>query len=501
MRPPFRLPLAAALSTTTLVAGLGADAAAQSLQNVVLQNSFTPSGAGARAVGMGGAFIAVADDGTAASFNPAGLSQLQRSELALVYFARQVNSAIDVDGTWQLNENDVRARQGGIDFAGLALPFELGTRRLTVQLSYQRAVDLFGKGNASIAFPIDTSSALVPPGTEAQYSIGLASSQSGALHTVSLASGLDVAGPLSIGASLNFWSGSWRASGTETEQLHLHVPDELDASVPSGVTRFDQDQRLSGLSLNLGVLLHSSWLRVGGMLRLPFDGNYRLAETRSFTDPDGGMVPEDYRMRSRLHWPRSVGLGVALRPFRRLTVALDFVHTEWSQTVLDNVPNGALLANPVVDAQGVPVADRYEDRNFFDLFPASQTLTSDSGQWRAGIEYLLTFPHLVVPLRVGAFHEQSPVPDLALREARSVDGFTLGWGLNFDRVVFDVAYEARYTKGTTGALLTPDFRQSLSTYSTENVVYQRVVASLIVRPGRSGSEDPLIKALRRLFGG
>ncbi len=43
-----------------------------------------PVGSGARALGMGGAFIAVADDATAASWNPGGLVQLERPELSAV---------------------------------------------------------------------------------------------------------------------------------------------------------------------------------------------------------------------------------------------------------------------------------------------------------------------------------------------------------------------------------------------------------------------------------
>src|SRR3979411_1754818 len=75
----------------------GARAAqAQAVQNVVLRNSFNPIGAGARGLGMGGAFIAVADDGTASSFNPAGLAQLRRTELAVVGFNDVVRSTLTV---------------------------------------------------------------------------------------------------------------------------------------------------------------------------------------------------------------------------------------------------------------------------------------------------------------------------------------------------------------------------------------------------------------------
>jgi hypothetical protein len=51
------------------------------------QDSLNRPGSGARAAGMGNAFIAVSDDGTAASWNPAGLSQLRKPELSLVHSA------------------------------------------------------------------------------------------------------------------------------------------------------------------------------------------------------------------------------------------------------------------------------------------------------------------------------------------------------------------------------------------------------------------------------
>ena len=62
--------LSAPLVAIVLCCALPVELRAQAVQNIVLRNSFSPLGAGARGVGMGGAFIAVADDGTAATFNP-----------------------------------------------------------------------------------------------------------------------------------------------------------------------------------------------------------------------------------------------------------------------------------------------------------------------------------------------------------------------------------------------------------------------------------------------
>jgi hypothetical protein len=65
------------------LAAMGAD----TYNRIEFPSSPNPVGSGARALGMGGAFIAVADDATAASWNPGGLIQLERPEISIVYEA------------------------------------------------------------------------------------------------------------------------------------------------------------------------------------------------------------------------------------------------------------------------------------------------------------------------------------------------------------------------------------------------------------------------------
>ncbi len=65
--------------------GLSADSTPDFLeQRVEFPSSPNPVGSGARALGMAGAFIAIADDATAASWNPGGLAELERPEVAVV---------------------------------------------------------------------------------------------------------------------------------------------------------------------------------------------------------------------------------------------------------------------------------------------------------------------------------------------------------------------------------------------------------------------------------
>jgi hypothetical protein len=54
--------------------------------------SFLQIGVGARAMALGGAFVAMADDGSAAYWNPAGLAQREKWELLLMYTPYNVSS-------------------------------------------------------------------------------------------------------------------------------------------------------------------------------------------------------------------------------------------------------------------------------------------------------------------------------------------------------------------------------------------------------------------------
>jgi hypothetical protein len=482
---------------------------AQSLQNVVLRNSFNPIGAGARGTGMGGAFIAVVDDGTAASFNPAGLAQLRRSEIALVSFATWSTAKLARPDA-PVTEVE-KARENVPEFIGLALPFEAGSRRLTLQLSYQRSVDLFGRGDATVVLP----NSLWKASESANRSILVSplvrvdSSQSGAFHTFSLAAGLELTDSVSLGGSINSWIGEWQASGLQV--LSLRSLDEIViGDVHAARAFFDQDQSLRGLNANLGILLRYPAMSVGGVMRLPFAGNYRLEETivEWSTTRGGAADTREVWMNSRLRWPRSGGLGIALRPFSGLTVAADYSYAEWSRAVIEDVPSDAFILTSLSFTDGDSESRSYVNRNFFDLSPASETLTKSAGHFRFGTEFLLSFPKFVVPLRCGVFQERSPVPDLGTMtsdpetaKGRKIRGLTLGTGINFDRLVVDVAYEIRRSEGAVGFRLGEiDEQMEQPSYPRERVMQSRIVASIILRLG-STADDPIKRLLRSIFVG
>lgn len=436
-------------------------AGAQSLQNAILRNSFSPMGAGARAGGMGGAFLAIADDGTAASFNPAGLAQLRRPEFAFVGYEDQFRSRV-TQPLEALPVEAVSENHSDPQFVGFALPFEAGSRRLTLQLSYERTVDLAGRGNAAAVLP-----GIGPDGQPLGYLTDLEGRQQGALHTLTAGAGLDLGAGLMVGASTSFWIGEWTASGHQTTSALL--PDsrfEVERET------FQQNHSLRGFNLNLGALYRRSWFSLGGVVRLPFAGRYAVEEQIDIATLDAPPSQLVLGMRTLLHWPFSGGAGVALRPLKGLTLAGEGSWTAWETTSVDNVPDGALMTL----SMDVP----YLDRNFFDLFPASQSLTSSAAQWRLGIEYLLNLPRFVTPLRVGYSWETSPVPDLSLSDGRQIRVATAGFGINFSRVALDFAWQRRLSSGTLGAMLAPAGLADV-TFPHEDVTQDLALTSIVIR--------------------
>lgn len=87
-----------------------------------------------RAMGMGGAFIGVADDATAITWNPAGLYQLERMKASLV--TQYYSETTKFESSWFSfkEESDIFV----VNFASFAFPLNLGKYKITSTVAMQR---------------------------------------------------------------------------------------------------------------------------------------------------------------------------------------------------------------------------------------------------------------------------------------------------------------------------------------------------------------------------
>ena len=110
--------------------------------SIDIPSSFNPVGSGARALGLGGSFIAVADDATAASWNPAGLIQLRKPEVALVLSqtvrGEDVTLANTGDGA------DTSTSNFDVNYAAASYPCAESKcgKNMVFSVNYQRLYDL-----------------------------------------------------------------------------------------------------------------------------------------------------------------------------------------------------------------------------------------------------------------------------------------------------------------------------------------------------------------------
>jgi long-subunit fatty acid transport protein len=367
-------------------------------------------GSGARALGMGGAFLARADDATAASWNPAGLSYLRRPELSLVG-ARNVFN-VDVEG------GDIsRFRGTSPDFAALTFPLSIKSAGGAVQLSFQRVI------------PFDGSRQIE------RFSGGpsVSLTSSGGFDVVSFGTGWKLTGKLRLGVTVNRW-----IRGYEQDQKR---------SVDAGRTRqIATDWKQRGWNTNLGLIFSPvENLNLAVVGNTPFTAKVDLAKSRTdfLPNPEGVLEPVSSNAYAsdavRLAFPGAFGVGASWRAQSRLTLSADYTRTFWSRAYVYN-----FFTLPQSESPGlsVAVAPAPNPKDTYDKLPypyVAETDQADSEQLRFGVEYVLIGRRLKVPVRGGYFNDRQIRRDRNGRAPR-YNGFTAGTGIIVGSVLLDAAY-------------------------------------------------------------
>ncbi|HBA84750.1 MAG TPA: hypothetical protein DCZ95_11705 [Verrucomicrobia bacterium] len=99
-----------------------------------------PSGSGARALGTAGAFTALADDATAASWNPGGLTQLETPEFSYVLRgSRESQQHRSSSSSFQTDGDEFDALH--LNYMSIAYPFRWLQRNWVASFNYQESYD------------------------------------------------------------------------------------------------------------------------------------------------------------------------------------------------------------------------------------------------------------------------------------------------------------------------------------------------------------------------
>lgn len=383
-----------------------------------------PVGSGARALGIGGAFISVADDATAASWNPAGLLHLKKPEISLVgsHFAGEIDYTPS-EPEWHYED-----RSSGItrlNYLSAVLPFMLLRRNFVISFNYQHLYE-FSMDTYSFRREKDI---LLNDIIHEDYK-----HQKGYLSTVSPALAIQIIPSLSVGLTCNFWD--FTDNGWENLNIQNEKGMELGLEKISHSEIYEKYD-FSGFNMHWGFLFtskyHMLWgkerrFRIGGVLKTPFSADIRnekheIGHIYYTIDP----VKVFYREPTvtvtdlTLKMPLSYGLGFSIDLSDTFSMALDIYRTHWEDYMLC-YPTGG---------ERSPINTRLKENA--DITPTTQV--------RMGVEYIIEKPGRKVPVRIGAFYDPEP----ASGNPDDFYGVSLGCGIIYkDLLSFDLAYQFRF---------------------------------------------------------
>lgn len=421
---------------------LASEDASELLLQMQIRSSPNPVGSGARALGMGGSFIAIADDATAASWNPAALIILKRPEISFVLsndHGKRIYDTYTVSGSIDDYSND-RFR---LNYLSFAVPFSLLSRLMVFSINYQHLYE-FSYEELSRWSKYD------PGVLDLEYN--LHEKQQGALTPLSPALAIQVVPSLSLGFTGNIWSD--RIFNNYWENISTINGKGMTPGYPMRSSgQLYERYEFSGFNLHFGFLWQiNRRFKIGGVIKTPFRA--RIDHTLKYVylsenlaDPnEREYIQFSSQNRSRLNMPVSYGLGAALGFLDNyLMFSLDVYRTNWDDYLM------------------ITSSGRYSPINYKPEYEANIKPTT---QIRLGAEYLLFKKGHLMPLRSGIFYDPEPA------EGRVDDffGASIGTGIAGKDFALDIAYQYRFgekrgTKGMLGKSITAEVKQH-SLYSS-----------------------------------
>jgi len=392
------------------------------------------AGVGVRAMGMGGAYVGVADDFTAVYWNPAGLAQIRHREVHVAFLRNSRTNGATLAGTRASSELS-NTRFGSL---GGVFPYPVYRGSLVFAAGFNRVKDF------------DWS--LRMQGIEQELEADHFFHHEGELSLAAVAGAMDVSPSISLGLTVGLLSGedqavnefNWTDSLNRFEEKRFLARDTFEDDYESAFhatlgamirTPREKSRFRLGATISTGATHEISYtfrgiLDESGYSQIEYDDG--TVRENVAVEADGTLreVPDEIVKGSyKLSLPLEFGLGASLAPIKGLVLAGSVHFAEWSQSEYEGNDVNQLRTHTVFEPQ-------YEDVVRYHL----------------GMEWQV--PTIALDLRAGFFTDPLPFvgprdpnrlphpvenPPILFEQDRRF--FTLGAGLLVDQVVqVDVAW-------------------------------------------------------------
>ncbi len=389
-------------------------------------------GAGARALGMGGAFASVADDASANTWNPGGMIQLERAELS-------------ISAGWYANRNDRsdgshdRDHAVDLDHASAIVPFfALGCQQ-TIGVAWQREFDFTRRLSIAQQQTVSTPFLTSVTGDVA------ALRQAGSFASSSLSYAIEPLPGFGLGVTGKLWGERWTGQSVYRQDMDEQSSNDFSMG---GVPFATLDSVIQGhqvVTVEQGAsAVAGAWLQATSDLSvaLVYKPRYTLALRTDLslaeqdTSDQFGTISvtnqaSSSRSISRFTYPTSVTGGLSWRHADEQTVALDVSWIHWQEY---RIVEGGVVRSPV--SPTISPADFH-----------------DTVAIRLGFEQLAIFERWVAVGRCGLLYEGLPGaskvddPSQAAAARATIDhyvGASAGASVCLRHVLYDLGAQVRY---------------------------------------------------------
>ena len=405
------------------------------------------SGVGIKAQAMGNAFVGVADDYSALYWNPAGLTQLDRSQISGSLYHLQFNNESTFSQNTMMDDRNF-TKLKSIDMA-YAFPTSQGS--FVIAFGFNRFKDYdnflyfsgFNTQSNDLSFELedlDGNYDWYDFDRNVQQTEQI--SQDGNLNAWSIGGGIALSPKFSVGLTLNFYSGS----GQYLFDFYQDDVNDVYTTYPGDYYSYELHQKiltdLSGIGIKLGGLMHlNENLRLGMAIDFPtyltITENYSANDVLTFDD---GYISEldlgEGEWEYVVQYPFKFSGGVAL-DIKQFLVAASFEYRDWSQVQFE-VPDGISLNQDYNDLLS-------ENKYFAEDFRSTLNLA-------AGAEYRVQGTG--VKLRGGYRYVPSPLVDADKELNREYFSAGLGYDID-DNSTFNFSITKGYWKRNSVDSYTP----------------------------------------------
>ena len=398
------------------------------------------SGTGARALGLGNAYIGVADDFTSVWWNPAGLGQIKKIEFTAGFSNFNYND----DASFLENTMNYSSNATNLNNIGFVLPFPTVRGSLVFALGYNRTnmfttgmsfdgfnnakgsmIDYLAWQNSDLTYEtfLTDESGLYTPIT-GYLNQSANTLESGSLGHWAFSGAMEVGQDLFVGLSLYLTTGTYRYDRSYEEadtENHYTFFDEVyftDLDFDRFELKDIIDGNYTGFGAQIGVMYKfKDMLRVGATIKTPFTH----------------YVEEDFSSQAKSYFDNGDNYSHKVSGTAEYKVTTPYVFAlgfGWSYM-------GFLLSGDVewIDYTQMEFSDATED--VMELNRDMKNYLQSALNFRVGLEY--TIPMIELKLRGGFSLYPSPYKGDPSDYDRQIISFGLGY-LVAESLMIDAAY-------------------------------------------------------------